>query len=55
LVGLVQTGDPVEAALRGTVSASLVIEGVGALYALASTPGLSVARLEALRGLVRPI
>ena len=55
LVGLVQTGDPVEAALRGAVSASLVIEGVGALYALDSTPGLAAARMEALRGLVRPI
>lgn len=55
LVGLAQTGDPVEAALRGAVSASLVIEGVGALYALDSTPGLSAARLDALRGLVRPI
>lgn len=55
LVGLVQTGDPVEAALRGAVSASLVLEGVGALYALDSTPGLAAARLDALRGLVRPV
>ena len=33
-VGLAGTGDPVRAAQYGTVSASLVIEGYGALYAL---------------------
>lgn len=33
-VGLRRTGDPVRAALMGTVSASFVIEGYGALYAL---------------------
>jgi sugar/nucleoside kinase (ribokinase family) len=55
LVGLAQTHDPVEAALRGAVSASLVIEGVGALYALDSTPGLAEARLLALRDLVRAV
>lgn len=55
LVGLTETDDPVEAALRGAVSASLVVEGSGALYALDSTPGLATARLEALRGSVRPL
>jgi len=49
LVGLDQTGDPLEAALRGGVSASLVIEGTGALYALDALPGLAQARLHALR------
>jgi len=49
LVGLDQTGDPFEAALRGGVSASLVVEGTGALYALEALPGLSQARLYALR------
>ena len=49
LVGLDQTGDPLEAALRGSVSASLVIEGTGALYALDALPGLALARLHALR------
>jgi sugar/nucleoside kinase (ribokinase family) len=53
LVGLAETHDPVEAALRGAVSASLVIEGTGALYALDATPGLAQARLDALRGSVR--
>jgi ribokinase len=55
LAGLVQTHAPLEAALRGTVSASLVIEGVGAMYALDSTPGLAEARLQSLRDLVRPV
>lgn len=55
LVGLAQTHDPVEAARRGAVSASLVIEGSGALYALQSTPGLAAARLESLRDSVRQI
>jgi sugar/nucleoside kinase (ribokinase family) len=49
LVGLDQTGDPLEAALRGGVSASLVIEGTGAPYALDALPGLAQARLHALR------
>lgn len=54
LVGLGQTGDAVEAALRGSVSASLAIEGTGALYPLEALPGLAQARLEALRPGVTP-
>jgi len=34
LVGLVETGDPVEAAVYGTISASFVVEGFGSLFAL---------------------
>jgi ribokinase len=34
MVGLAQTGDPIQAARMGLASASLVIEGYGALYAL---------------------
>ena len=34
MVGLARTGDPIHAAQMGLVSASLVIEGYGALYAL---------------------
>jgi sugar/nucleoside kinase (ribokinase family) len=49
LVGLDQTGDVVEAALRGSVSASLTIEGPGPLYALDTLPGLAQGRLAALR------
>lgn len=55
IVGLVETGDPVEAALRGCVSASLTVEGTGALYALGAAPGLPQSRLEALRSRVRKI
>lgn len=49
LSGLVQTQDPLEAGLRGAVSASMVVEGSGALYALHAMPGLADARLESLR------
>ncbi|MEW6569414.1 MAG: carbohydrate kinase family protein [Chloroflexota bacterium] len=54
LVGLATTGDVLEATLRGNVSASIVVEGSGPLYALDAVPGLVGARLEALRALVRP-
>jgi ribokinase len=49
LVGLHLTDNPLEAALRGSVSASLTVEGSGALYALQAIPGLIQARLDALR------
>jgi ribokinase len=55
MVGLGATGDPLEAALRGSVSASLVIEGFGALYALDTIPGVAARRLEELRHAVVPV
>lgn len=55
VAGLLATDDILEAALRGAVSASLVLEGNQPLYALAANPRLSEARLEALRGQVRSI
>lgn len=55
LVGLNETQDPVEASLRGSVSSSLVVEGSGALHALGATPGLTQARLFALRSRLREI
>ncbi len=55
LVGLDQTGDIVEAALRGSVSASIVIEGTGAYYALDVLPELAEARLESLRPAVKRV
>jgi ribokinase len=55
LIGLSQTADPLEAALRGNVSASLVIEGIGALYALECPPQEAERRLAELRGAVRPV
>ena len=53
LATLRETYDPLEAALRGSVSASLVMEGCGPFYALGTLPGLPEARVESLRGLVR--
>lgn len=55
LAGLGETGDPLEAALRGAVSASIVVEGIGALYALEHGPAVAQARLEALRPMVRQV
>ncbi len=55
LAGLAQTHDPVEAAVRGAVSASIVVEGTGAFYALDSTPRLAEARAQALRDVVRQL
>ena len=46
LVGLDETGDVVEAALRGSISSSLTIEGTGALFALDALPGIAQARLN---------
>jgi ribokinase len=50
MVGLARTGDPIEAARMGLVSASLVIEGYGAFYALNGSRGTAVPRLAELRG-----
>jgi len=55
MTGLVETGDPVESALRGLVSASIVIEGAGALNGLNAHPDLPPARLARLRESVRKI
>jgi ribokinase len=46
LAGLAQTADSLEAARMGLVSASMVIEGYGALYALQLEKGTARARLE---------
>lgn len=54
MAGMCQTGDPVEAALWGTISASIVIEGTGALYALNAHPQLPKARLDNWRSEIRP-
>lgn len=45
--------DPLQAALYGGISASLVLEGTSPFYALDCLPGLAQARLEALKDLVR--
>ncbi len=54
MVSYIETGDPLEAALRATVSASLVVERVGALAAIQELALLrreARARLEQLRRL----
>jgi ribokinase len=55
VVGLASTGDPLEAALMGSVSASLVIEGLGALYALDEGSAQAPRRLAELRAAVVPV
>lgn len=52
LSGLCLTGDLLEACLRGAVSASLAVEGRGALYSVGAHPDLPAARLNALRARV---
>ena len=47
-VGLVETGNPTRAALYGTVSASFVIEGYGALYAMRASRAQARKRLAFL-------
>jgi ribokinase len=53
-VGLRQTGDPLRAVLMGTVSASFVVEGWGALYSLDPPPAEVARRLAALEEQVKP-
>jgi ribokinase len=55
LVGLDKTKDAVEATLRGNISASLTIEGSGALFALEALPGLKDERLNTLRPYVKQV
>lgn len=55
LAGYRRSYDPLEAALCGNVSASLVIEGEDPFYALDTLPGLPQARLEYLKGKVREL
>jgi sugar/nucleoside kinase (ribokinase family) len=55
LVGYRRTYDPIEAALHGNISASLVVEGSGPFYAQDALPGLAQARLAAVRETVRKI
>ena len=55
LAGYHRTFDPVQAVLYGNVSASLVVEGCGAFYALDVLPGLPEARLEVLQESYRKV
>lgn len=55
LAGYRRAYDPLEAALYGNISASLVVEGNDPIYALDALPGLAQARLEALRQSARKL
>jgi ribokinase len=55
LAGYQRAFDPLEAALRGSVSASLKLEGAGALYPLEVLPGLAEARYQALSDMIREV
>jgi sugar/nucleoside kinase (ribokinase family) len=53
LVGYRDTYSPLEAAIYGNISASLMIEGSGPFYPLDAMPGLAQARLYAIKDLAR--
>lgn len=55
LAGYQKTNDPLMAALHGSVSASLKIEGSGPFHTLEAMPGLAEARLHALEQMAREI
>jgi hypothetical protein len=55
LAGYKETYDPLQAALYGSISASLTIEGSGLFYALDALPGLARGRLEALKEGIRKV
>lgn len=55
MVGLQETGNPIEAALCGSVSASFVIEGFGAMHALKVSPIEAMKRADFLRTSVHPL
>ena len=55
LAGYRQTYDPLQAALYGSISASLTIEGSGIFFALDALPGLAQARLDALKEGIRKV
>lgn len=55
LAGFRRTFDPVQAAVHGNISASLVIEGRGPFYAMDCLPSLAQARFDALLPAVREV
>jgi sugar/nucleoside kinase (ribokinase family) len=55
LAGYQRTSDPVQAAMHGSVSASLKIEGTGPFSPLDGMPGLAEARLRALQEMAREV
>ena len=55
LAGFQKTNDPLMAALYGSVSASLKIEGSGPFYSSGVLPGLAEARLHSIREMAREV
>jgi sugar/nucleoside kinase (ribokinase family) len=55
LAGYRQHYDPVEAAVMGSIGASVVVEGSGVFYGLDAMPELIEARRVALRQVVRQV
>ena len=55
LAGLSQSGDPLQASLMGSVSASITLEGSGVFHILQVQPGLAQARLASLKEEVREL
>lgn len=55
VAGYCKDYDPLAGVLYGNISASLMLEGSGALYPMEVMPGLAEARLGALRDMVRKI
>ncbi len=55
LAGYRQSYDPLQAALYGSISASLTVEGSGGFYAMDGLPGLAEARLNSLREGIRKV
>jgi hypothetical protein len=53
LAGFRRAYDPLQAALHGNISASLAVEGSGALYPIDAMPGLADARMQALKDMVK--
>lgn len=55
LAGYRRTYDPIQAALYGSIAASLTVEGSGIFYAMDGLPGLAQARLTALKDGIRRV
>jgi pfkB family carbohydrate kinase len=55
LAGYCRNFDPLEAAVYGNVSASMVMDGIGIVHPLKAMDGLSTARLNKVKGNVRRI
>jgi sugar/nucleoside kinase (ribokinase family) len=55
LAGYQRTFEPLEAALRGNISASIKIEGTGPFWPMDILPGLAEARYQSLKDMIREL